>query len=227
MALAVSFAATSSAFSAPISTGPVATPSGFYQVSGKARNGRSGYEGILETPLATDPTLNPPGVPAWGFGLNHGFELLYDFATGSSKWSIDFNMDGDFLDSQESATAINISMIGQSFKYANIFLQGSSTSTASVSDFSINGTNFGPFGPAGNTAFEQFFTDTNGMFGNINISGKLNFSANGGNDERPRLWVRLGEQSAVIPVPAALPLLVGALSILGLLGWRRKSPVAA
>jgi hypothetical protein len=176
-------------------------PTGGWDIEGRARNGRTGFEAVLFTPANPSPgvTLNPAGAPVWQFGQPYDFRFDYRVATGSATWSIDFNRDGDFADSQESATSVSDTLIGQSFKYAGIYLQGSDLSSATLNDLVINGENFGPY-TAGNAALVQQFEDSCGLFGDITATGSFTFSANGGSDERPRFWFRLGEEQSV-PTP--------------------------
>lgn len=174
-----------------------------WAVQGRARNGSTGFEAVLFTPANPSPTgipLNPAGTPAWQFGQDHKFQFDYTFSDGKAIWSIDFNRDGDFNDPQESATSVSPTLAGQSFKYAGIFLQGSSSSSATLKDFVINGEEFGPY-TAGDTALAQQFEDSCGLFGDITATGSINFSASGGSDERPRFWFRLGQAQ---PVPTQL-----------------------
>jgi uncharacterized protein (DUF2141 family) len=169
-----------------------------YEVEGRARNGDTGFEAVLFTPGDPVPgngstQLNPAGTPAWSDGSQHNFKMTYDVLSGTSTWSIDFNQDGDFMDNEENATSNSISLIGKSFKLINLVLRGGAGGeTASVLDFTINGINHGHFNSTGDTDVTQLFDDPQ-TFGDILITGSLLFSNLGGTDERPRVWVQLGE----------------------------------
>ncbi|MGL6266586.1 MAG: T9SS type A sorting domain-containing protein, partial [Chitinophagaceae bacterium] len=130
---------------------------------------------------------------AWTYGANHPFQFQYTAATGTAEWYIDFNLDGDFLDAEESAVSISASLVNQSFMYVNIWLQGMNVPalTATVNNFNINGVNFGTFTSSGSSPTEQLFEDATGNFNNILITGSVSFSGGSG-QERPRFYLRLG-----------------------------------
>ena len=195
--------------------GSATTPT---DISARARNGQTGFEGVLFTPGNPAPTglqLNPVGTPAWSYGEYAGFAFAYDAATGTASWSIDFNRDGDFLDSQESVTSLSPTLANRGFNEVSLFLQGNDSPLAGVSviDFTLNGTNFGTFSSANGTATTQLFAYTGGS-SDILATGSLTFTAGGGNDERPRFWIQAGS-SFVVPTP-------GALALLGLAGLARS-----
>lgn len=188
-----------------------------YEIRGKARNGRSGFEGILET-QGGNPTMNPTGTPVWAFGENYNFRLTYDSALGSSDWGIDFNRDGDFDDASELVSVIELSKVGFGFNYVNLWIQGNASSAVTVSNFTVNGSSFGPFSAGGNdTATSTLFKNTNGVFSNVEATGTFSFSANGGSDERPRLWARLGGLSplSAVPEPSTWMMLILGFGLIG------------
>lgn len=191
-----------------------------YDVSAQARNGRTGFEAILHTANPVDPNMNPGGAPAWSYGNYHGFEYTYDYSTGTSTWSIDFNRDNDFADAQESVSATVAALAGQSFEHLNIYLQGrtltSGNAEAHLRGLTINSSAFGPYSSTSDTAFQQLFTDSTGLFGNITVSGELMFSKNGASDERPRFWIQLGDAQQVVPMPTAAGLGFAGLAMAGL-----------
>jgi hypothetical protein len=203
-----------------------------YDISGRARYGGTGFEGILFTP-GPDPNMLPSGAPVWDPSFYYGFALNYVVATGTTTWSIDFNRDGDFLDAAESVSSLSPTLVGKTFNYANLYLQGNTTaggtSAANVDNFTVNGRNFGSYSsspPTGlNYTTEAWFADDSGLFGSvINITGRLNLTWTGTGataDEIPRMWVRLddAEQLPVVPVPAAAGL--GFLGM-GLVGFLRR-----
>jgi hypothetical protein len=189
-------------------------------VTARARNGLSGFEGALVTPAAATPglTMDPAGAPAWSYGQYANFAFSYDATSGSTTWSIDFNRDGDFLDSAESVTSVSPTLANQGFNTVNLFLQGSDAPVAgaSVLDFTLNGTNFGAFSSMNGTATEQLFIYDSGT-ADITITGSMTFTASGGSQERPRMWIQLGS-SFVVPTPGALAL----LGVAGLVNARRR-----
>jgi hypothetical protein len=233
-ALLTGFAAAGTAQAAPVaSMGPA--PSS-YQIEARGRNGNTGFEGVLFTPGDPFPgtaatQLDPGGAPVWQYNTYYDFTFTYTFATGTATWGIDFNKDNDYLDSEEFTTSTSPTLVGKSFEYVNLFGQGNTTSDGSgevdiiVNNYVLNGTTFVP--PVLTTAgtnpdsFNVLAEDTSGLFGNIVATGSFTFTGNGG-QERPRLWVQLGTPQAVVPIPAALPMLGAAVAGLGLAGWRRR-----
>ena len=177
-----------------LSTDPEPT----YLMEARARNGASGYEGVLFTPGNPSPgtaatQLNPTGAPAWTYGANHPFQFQYTAATGTAVWNIDFNRDGDFLDAEESATSVSPSLVNQSFMYINIWLQGNNMPalTITLNNFTINGVNFGSFTTSGSSPTAQLFEDASGNFTDILVTGSVVLSGGSG-QERPRFYLRLG-----------------------------------
>ena len=203
--------------------GSASTPS---DISARARNGESGFEGVLFTPGNPQPTglqLNPVGTPAWSYGEYAGFAFAYDSTIGSTTWSIDFNRDGDFLDLEESVTSFSPILAYRGFNQVSIFLQGSDSPLAGVSvlDFTLNGTNFGAFSSTNATATTQLFTYMGGGT-DILATGSLMFTASGGSQERPRFWIQAGSSFAV-PAPGAVAILgVTGLGVTGLVRPRRR-----
>ena len=197
--------ATPSQAATVVSSDPFAGP---YEIQGRARRGGSGFEAVLFTPGDPSPTgvpLNPTGAPVWVFGQPYDFKFLYSYTTGTTDYSIDFNRDGDFLDPQETATSLSLSLAGDSFVYTGIFVQGSSINQMTVNSLNINGTPFGPYGPVGDTPLEVLYEDTSGLFADILATGSFTFTGtNSGSQDRPRFWLRAGEQR---PVPGPLPVL--------------------
>jgi hypothetical protein len=182
-------------------------PDPTFLVEARARNGASGYEGVIFTPGDPSPgtgatQLNPVGAPAWTYGQNHPFEFRYIAATGTCIWNIDFNRDGDFLDAEESATSVSPTLVDRGFEYVNIWMQGSTVPSLSVSvnNFTLNGVNFGNFSSTSSTPTTQLFEETSGKFTNILATGTVNFSGGNG-QERPRFWIRLG---ALVVLPNQL-----------------------
>lgn len=176
-----------------------------FEIEARVRNGNTGFEAALFSPSTPPPgqpggeqwQMNPSGAPIWNtngnqYGDVHTFLYTYTKATGTSVWSIDFNRDGDYLDPSESVTNLAPTLAGKGFKYVNLWGQGHSSGlTAQVTDFTINGVNFDSFSSSSETPFTVLFEETNGLFVDITITANFSFSGNG-NQERPRIWVRLG-----------------------------------
>ncbi|WP_397421732.1 PEPxxWA-CTERM sorting domain-containing protein [Phenylobacterium sp.] len=228
IAAAAAAAFTTSAQAAVVVSGDAAPLS--YEMRGEARNGRSGFEGKLNT-QTIDPTMNPGGAPVWAYGSDYNFALTYDSATGTTTWGIDFSRDSDFADDQELVSVVDAALVGFGFNYVNLFIQGNAQSLVNVSNFTLNGTSFGPFSAGGSdTALNTLFKDTGGTFANINATGSFSFSANGASDERPRLWVQVGDKSAVgaIPEPATWAMMIMGFGAAGAaIRRRRLIPTAA
>ncbi|WP_430423747.1 FxDxF family PEP-CTERM protein [Phenylobacterium sp.] len=226
IAAAVAAAFATSAQAAAVISGDAAPAS--YEMRGEARNGRTGFEGILRT-QTTSPNMNPGGAPVWSYGSDYNFALTYDSTTGTTTWGIDFNRDNDFADSQELVSVVDAALVGFGFNYVNLFIQGNALSSVNVSNFTLNGTSFGPFS-VGNAALNTLFEDTGGTFANINATGTFSFSANGNTDERPRLWVQVGGKSEVgaVPEPATWAMMIMGFGLTGSLIRRRQfAPTAA
>jgi hypothetical protein len=208
---------------------PIVSPVPFpgpYDVVARARNGRTGWEAALFTPDNPPAYMNPSGAPVWVYGAPYPFRFEYYYSTGTTIWSIDFNRDGDFLDSQESASRVSPSLIGFGFRYFNIFAQGNNVSSATVRNLTINGVGFGSYS-SGSGVLEQSFTDTNGLFGDLVVLGELIFSADGNSDERPRVWLRLGDpepyrEYAPVPEPGSLALTAIGAAVFTMRKLRRR-----
>jgi hypothetical protein len=186
----------SSVQAAPVPVTPSPDPTGLYDATGRARWGASGFEAVLFTPGNPSPTgvqLNPFGAPAWSVGNYHRFEFTYVMATGVTTWKIDFNLDGDFLDANESASSTSPTLAGKGHKYLNLWMTGSTNAPVDVQNFTVNGTNLGGFtSNAGTTPIEWTWTDSSGFLGDVTVTGEYRMSANGSASESNRMWVRLG-----------------------------------
>ena len=119
-------------------------------------------------------------------------------------------------------------LVGKGFKYAQIRGEGNTSVIAQLSDFTINGTNFGNFASTGSqTVFAQLYTDNSGLFGDITATGTFKFTGSGGS-EIPRIWLSLGDARtpAAVPEPGSLAALCG-LGAMGLVAaWRRRKRTA-
>ena len=203
-------------------------------VTGQARHGQSGQEGILVSPGNANVAMNPSGAPVWVYTQAYSFSLSYAAATGTTTWSIDFNRDGDYLDSQESATRVSASLVNKTFGQVNLMVQGRSASgvgvaSMTVSNLNVNGYAFGPFASTSDTALNTLFKDSSGQFGDILVTGQLTFAGSSTTQERPRMWVQLGDEQALwlVPLPgAALAGLSTLAGIGGLCVIRRRKQLA-
>lgn len=213
------------------SAAPVLTsdaPAGGWDLTARARNGRSGFELAFQDPAVV--SRNAPGAPAWSFGNAHAFELEYLADTGTLNFRVDFSRNGGF-EAGETLSNTFTAYAGRSFGTIGLVLQGNAIGNTQVNGLSINGTTFGTFGFTANSMIEQNFTDTSGMFRDILITGNLIFSANGGTDERPRIALRFGNDMTLpilssdnldVPAPAALGLFTLGLAAIGATRLRRR-----
>lgn len=190
-----------------------------FEIEARVRNGNTGFEAALFSPSTPPPgqpgggqwQMNPSGAPIWNtngnqYGDIHTFLYTYTKATGTSVWSIDFNRDGDYLDPSESVTNEAPTLAGKGFKYVNVWGQGNSNGlTAQVTNFTVNGVNFGSFSSSSETPFTTLFEETTGLFNDITITANFSFSGDGG-QERPRIWVRLGSANEAPVCSIASPL---------------------
>ncbi len=176
-----------------------------FEIGTRVRNGNTAYEASLFTP-STPPggapggeqwQMNPAGAPIWNtngnmYGDIHSFLFTYTMSTGTSAWKIDFNRDGDYDDPEESLTNVAPTLAGNGFQYINVWGQGRlSEFTASLTDLTVNGVNFGSFFSSSQTPFSVLFEDVSGLFNDITVSGNFWFSGDGA-FERPHILVRLG-----------------------------------
>jgi hypothetical protein len=203
-----------------------------YEVTGRARWGATGFEGVLFTPATPGPagsSLNPSGAPVWQLGQSYDFALNYVSASGLATWSIDFNRDGDFLDSQES-TSVASGLAGKGFTYVNLFAQGNvsgaNSNSVTVNNFTVNGTNFGTFASTSSTATNRLLEDSTGQFSDILATGSLVFGGNGAfSSERPRVWVQLGgaaDLQAAVPEPSTWAMMILGFAGVAFMAYRRK-----
>jgi hypothetical protein len=176
-----------------------------YEIEARVRNGNSGFEGVLFTPSTPGPgqsggnpwQMNPAGSPVWNCGGNvygniHTFLYTYSSSTGTSTWKIDFNRDGDYNDYKETVSSTTPTLVGNGFKYVNIWGQGSTTGkSATLNNVIINGTNVGSFISNTDIPFSSLYRNASGLFDDVTVSGSFSFSGNAG-QENPRIWVRLG-----------------------------------
>jgi hypothetical protein len=186
-----------------ISTDPEPT----YLMEARARNGGSGFEGVLFTPGDPSPgtgftQLNPGGSPAWVYNQFHNFSFQYNPATGNAIWQIDFNRDGDFLDAEETTNSTSPTLVNYGFQYVNIWMQGNNVPSLSVTaqNLTINGVNFGSYSSTASAPTSVLFEESSGRFSTITVTGSLRFSGGSG-QERPRFYIRMG---ALVVLPVRL-----------------------
>jgi transcription elongation GreA/GreB family factor len=168
-----------------------------YDIEARARNGNSGFEGILLTPNNSGTmgvTMDPLGSPVWVSGQIYNFTFTFTKSTGKAFWKIDFNNDGDYNDSQESVSSTSTSLINKSFTNINIYGDASSGVSVSLNNLKINGYSIpGTFFSNSSIPFNNTYTETSGLFNNITVKGCLTFVRNMGSlQESPRLWIRCG-----------------------------------
>lgn len=182
-------------------------PEGFSTlVQGQARRGRRGWEAKLFTP-ANDPEIDAPGIPFWDPDEYYNFQLNFDGSAGLASWWIDVNQDSA-ISTGELVSVTDSSMQGQSVNHVRLYLEGrpNFTEQAFVRGLSINGNAIpGTFG-SGVGISDTFFTTTQAIdWAQVEVSGQMRLSwetrSNGGTQERPRVWVSLGNGVSVIPEP--------------------------
>ncbi len=175
---------------------------GSFEIEAIARNGNSGYEGALKTPANSNwLQMDPSGSPIWNtngnqYGNFHNFQFTYTKASGTTTWSIDFNRDGDFTDVAETVSDTDPALAGKGFKYINIFGQGNAAAlSATITNLTLQGVSMGNYTSNSEVPFSVLFEETSGVFADIEITGTLSFTGNGG-QERPRIWVQLSTPGA-------------------------------
>jgi hypothetical protein len=174
-------------------------------VESRARWGATGFEAVVFTPAHPGPppagvglSLNPVGTPIWLDGFTRNFQFIYDASTGASTWSIDWN-NNQIYGNGETVTSTASSLANKGFENLNIFLQGGAVdapntgASVTVSNFNLNGVDFGGFMANNNTVVTQSFRNSEGIFGDITITGRVNFANGAGTaNERPRFYIRFG-----------------------------------
>lgn len=191
----------------------IADPTGTVgEIGARIRWGGSGFEASLydNNPLGQTPTLNPAGSPVWSpvSGAAHKFQITFDSISGLLGLSVDFDRSGTFASnetiSRSTFAAPGLtSYAGYGFKYLSISgNEGGSAGRSTVGNLVINGTSVSGITPAG--AFvENFYTDSSGNpLTTITITGELDFTVAGVNQERPSWNFILRDAATPVPEPS-------------------------
>lgn len=174
-------------------------------IESRARWGGSGFEAVLFTPQNPGPppagvglSLDPIGTPIWLDGQNRDFQFIYDAASGSATWSIDWN-NNQIYGSGESVTSVSLELANTGFNVVSLLVQGGAVTApaegagVSIQNFNLNGENFGNYTANNSTVVIQNFRNSQGIFGDITITGKISFTNGAGTaQERPRFYLRFG-----------------------------------
>lgn len=174
-------------------------------IESRARWGGSGFEAVLFTPQNPGPppagvglSLDPIGTPIWLDGQNRDFQFIYDAASGSATWSIDWN-NNQIYGSGESVTSVSPELANTGFDVVSLLVQGGAVAApaegagVSIQNFNLNGADFGNYSANNSTVVIQNFRNSQGIFGDITITGKISFTNGAGTaQERPRFYLRFG-----------------------------------
>jgi hypothetical protein len=215
----------------PISTSTANTP------VARMRWGGTGFEGQIRYTDSLGNTtdkgnLNPSGIPAWVVNSARNFQISYSTTatTGTFSLSVDFNNDGDFLDSQESTNFSETNLANTGFRGVRIWhtraaSSGTPVHTAKITNLNINGMLFAdPSNAVDTSIFGNSTTGVSNWYKDSadagvyswNITGAIEFTG-GNSSEAPRWEVRM---VGAVPEPGSLSLF--ALGLGGIAGFRRR-----
>lgn len=174
-------------------------------ITTRARWGGTGFEGVLFTPANPSPvgvSMNASGTPVWNTSLYYDVRFNYVAATGTAKYEIDFNRDGDFLDANEAVTSVSPTIAGKGFEYVGISVRSTGPATTNVNNFTLNGSIYGNYSVSADPATERVFKINTGGF-DISATASINFSGSGCG-ECLKFEIRLGGPIAPIDVTGSV-----------------------
>lgn len=173
----------------------------------RTRRGRNGWEAQL-TSAGNSTNFDAPGAPFWDPSLYYDFSLTYQSSTGTTALGIDVDRDS-VIETNELISLTEPSLQNETVNSFSLRLQGRSNfqEEAFVRNLNINGTEFTQSFESGFGTSEHYFADQNGAdWTDVTITGqmRLSWANNGrGSQERPRIWLTLGQGVTAIPEPNA------------------------
>lgn len=171
------------------------------------------------------------GVNDLGSSANRT-EQSYVWQNGAIPFSFSYDSTtGSVVSMLDDLDAISFGgPTGEAFDVLQLTLSNRSkdTATFTVSDLEVNGMPLvdgvgDPFGDLTCAAFCDFMVTDFAVATVLTVTGTINFAGtmDSNDSERVRFEVKAG--TTPIPLPPALGLMLGGLSMLGFLGWRRRT----